>query len=211
MDSKVRQLEMEKEHAIAVSKAATEDYQNLGTRYKELEIQLDAVMKDSHAQVEDYKRKLEEATSRLQHLAARTEELKGAQTFSSTDRFSSADLIKDLERLNEEILHLTASMVPELVAESLAARRTDSKPMGEAARKFLGRRLVALLTTSLGLDAKIVLHLAFQTVLGTCAQWIIAAASCSEGLESDAFNKIYESIRGTGKFQSLCSWCLQCK
>lgn len=45
------------------------------------------------------------------------------------------------------------------------------------------------------------LHIAFPTVLATCAQWIVAA-SCIEGLESDAFTKICEDIRGTsGKFQ----------
>jgi len=191
--SKVRQLEKEKQEAVRAAGAATQEYGNLSTRYRQLELQLD-----------ETKRKLEQATSHRDHvqnlLTLRTGELKGAQAFLGTaDQFAGADLIKDLEQLNAEIMQLAASVADELVTKSKPVMPTEEDQ--ERARKLLGRQLAGLLTSSTIHDAQIVIQTAFQTAIAAHAHRIVSAW-LFEGHESEGtINRMYESVRNAGKLQ----------
>lgn len=203
--SKVGQLEREKQEAIRAAAATTEEYGKLSTRYRQLEVQLDAAKKDQTRVEEAYKRKLEQATSQLNQsqnlLTLRTGELKGAQAFLSTaDQFAGADLIKDLEQLNAEIMQLAASVADELVTKEKPVV-VPTEETREGARKFLGRKLVDLLTSSTTHDAQIVIQTAIQTAIVAHAQWIISTW-LFDGQESEGtINNIYQRVRNAGKLQ----------
>jgi len=195
----------EKQEAIRATGAATEAYRDMSTRYRQLGLQFDEAKKDHTRVEEDYKRKLEQTTyhcNQLQNLLTlRTGELKGAQAFLGTaDQFAGADLIKDLEQLNAEIMQLAASVADELaIKEKPVLMPTEE--VHERARKLLGRRLVDLLTSSTIHDTQIVIQTAFQTAVAAHAHWIISAW-IFEGQESEGIiHRMYESVRNAGKLQ----------
>ena len=210
--SRIRQLEKEKQDAALNAEVAKRERQNLILQSRQLETQLDIARKEL-GQIEEYKQKLQRVTSSFNHsqslLAARTGELRGVQRFLSTaDEFSGADLIRDLEQLNAEIVQLACEMAE---AFSERERKDDGQldtEIFETVKKIIGTRLVELLRSPMGRESEIVIQTAFRAAIIAHAHWIVSAWFFEDIKKSEQMiNDIYDSVRNAGKFpESSPAW-----
>ena len=205
--SRIRQLEKERQDAALNAEVAKRERQNLITHSRQLEMQLDIARKEL-GQIEGYKQKLQRVTSNFNHsqalVAARTRELRGVQRFLGTaDEFSGADLIRDLEQLNAEIVQLACEMAEMAEAFSEQKKKGDRQDIEifETVKKTIGTRLVELLSRSpKGREARIVIQTAFQAAIVAHAHWILSAWFFEDRKKNEQINEIYDSIRNAGKF-----------
>ena len=142
----------------------------------------------------------EEYASTKQLLDDRTKELAIAQQFLTTaDSFAEADVIRIVERINEEILQ-TAALLGETLPNATRRQPEPENDAWHAHHHVVDKNTLKFLHDSRNTaDPSLVLQIAVQTYLARSCARIASAWHQQDNVRNDAFKEVYQMMRQTSE------------
>jgi hypothetical protein len=143
-------------------------------------------------------------------LAMRTSELQGTQAFlTKADSISGDDVIKMVERLNEEICQTATFVADSFEFPNRGASDGDSVDILAAnalISKFLGDRMVQLLRSFNHADDPVLIQIALQTTALAISEGFIESWYFEHRRKDHFLQELYAKIRDGGQWSSTFPW-----